>query len=186
MSPVRSALVATHLGCLCSYGLVPEGSFDACCVPADTGSHPLISDGLPGCPYRMASYLEEDIAEVDPAFGVQLHHSRFIECIGAPESAQLLGRSPAEWVQTMDKQDVMAAALQLQRDAGLMASNLQVLGQYVTSLRGDVGGAPISLRSETLPVGCGQRRGPGTPGALCSHPGDSYGLVATTDSCVIL
>ena len=28
----------------------------------------------------------------------------------------------------------MAADLQLQRDAALMASNLQVLGQYVTSL----------------------------------------------------
>ena len=28
----------------------------------------------------------------------------------------------------------MAAAVQLQRDAGPMASNLQVLGQYVTSL----------------------------------------------------
>ena len=28
----------------------------------------------------------------------------------------------------------MAAAMQLQRDAALMASNLQVLGQYVTSL----------------------------------------------------
>ena len=34
----------------------------------------------------------------------------------------------------MDKQDAMAATLQFQRDAGLMASNLQVLGQYVTSL----------------------------------------------------
>ena len=28
----------------------------------------------------------------------------------------------------------MAAALELQRDAGLMTSNLQVLGQYVISL----------------------------------------------------
>ena len=74
------------------------------------------------------------MAEVDPAFRVQLHHPHFLECIGAPESARLLGRSPVEWVQTMDRQDVMAAALQLQRYAGLMASNLQVLGQYVTSL----------------------------------------------------
>ena len=71
----------------------------------------------------MTSYLEEDISEVDPVFGVQLHHPRFLECIGAPESARLLGHSPAEWVQTIDKQDVMAAALQFQRDAGLMASN---------------------------------------------------------------
>ena len=34
----------------------------------------------------------------------------------------------------MTRQDAMVAALQLQHDAGLMASNLQVLGQYVTSL----------------------------------------------------
>ena len=72
----------------------------------------------------MTSYWEEDFAEVDPAFGVQLHHPRFLECIGAPESARLLGRPPAEWVRTMDRQDVMVAALQLQRDAGLMVSNL--------------------------------------------------------------
>ena len=82
----------------------------------------------------MTSYRDEAVAEVDPSFGVQLHHPRFIECIGAPESARLLGRSLTEWVQTMDRQDIMAAALQLQQDAGLMASNLQVLGQYVMSL----------------------------------------------------
>ena len=35
------------------------------------------------------------------------------------------------WIQIKDRQDVLAAALRLQRDAGLMASNLQVLGQYV-------------------------------------------------------
>ena len=70
---------------------------------------------------------------MDLAFGVQLHHPRFFECIKAPKSARLLGCSLAEWVQTMDRQDAMAAALQLQRDADLMTSNW-FLGQYVTSL----------------------------------------------------
>ena len=111
-----------------------EGPFDAYCESSDAGSHPLISTGLPGCPYRMTSYRLEDVADVDPAFGVQLHHPRFLECIGAPESARLLGCSPAEWVWMMYRQDVIAAVLQLQRDAGLMASNLQVLDQYVMSL----------------------------------------------------
>ena len=69
-----------------------EGPFDAYCVPSDTRSHPLILNGLPGCLYRMTSYLEEDVAEVVPAFGVQLHHARFLKCSGAPESARLLGR----------------------------------------------------------------------------------------------
>ena len=34
----------------------------------------------------------------------------------------------------MNHQDVLVAALELQRDAGLMASNLSVLSQYVTSV----------------------------------------------------
>ena len=74
------------------------------------------------------------MADIDPTFGVQLHHPRFLECIGAPESARLLGRSPAKWVQVMKCQDVLVAALELQRDAGLMASNLSALNQHVTSL----------------------------------------------------
>ena len=34
----------------------------------------------------------------------------------------------------MDREDAVAAALQLQHDAGVMTSNLQVLDQFVTSL----------------------------------------------------
>ena len=34
----------------------------------------------------------------------------------------------------MDREDAVTAALQLQHDAGLITSNLQVLGQFVTSL----------------------------------------------------
>ena len=56
-----------------------------------TGDHLLISDGLPGCPYRMTSYARADF--VDPAYGLQLHHHRFLEYIGAPESARLLNRA---------------------------------------------------------------------------------------------
>ena len=36
--------------------LCREGPFDAYGAPSDTGDHPLISKGLPGCPYRMTSY----------------------------------------------------------------------------------------------------------------------------------
>ena len=111
-----------------------EGPFDAFTEPADTSDHPLISLGLTGCPYRMTTYREEDIAQMDAAFGMQLHHPGFLECIGASESARLLGRPPAEWLQVMDRQDVLVAAMQLQRDATLMASNITVLSQYVTSL----------------------------------------------------
>ena len=129
----------------------------------ETESHPLISEGLPGCPYRMTSYRKQDIAEVDPAFGVQLHHPRFLECIGAPESAHLLGRSPAEWIRSIDKQDAISAALQLQHDAGLMASNLQVLGQIrdVSQLY-VIGSHEVGIRAEDIPRRGDRRRSPGT------------------------
>ena len=41
---------------------------------------------------------------------------------------------PGHWVQTMDREDAVAAALRLQQDAGIMTTNLQVLDQFVTSL----------------------------------------------------
>ena len=98
------------------------------------GDLPLISEGLPGCLYRMTSYECAEVADVDPAYGLQLHHPRFLEYVGARESARLLTRAPGHWVQTMDREEAVTAALQLQHDAGLITSNLQVLGQFVTSL----------------------------------------------------
>ena len=58
-----------------------EGSFDAYCAPLDTGDHPLVSTGLPGCPYRMTSYAGTNAADVNPAYGIQIHHPRFLEFI---------------------------------------------------------------------------------------------------------
>ena len=43
---------------------------------------------------------------------------------GLPNRPGLLSCSPAEWIQVMDRQDVLVAALELQRDAGLMASKM--------------------------------------------------------------
>ena len=57
---------------------------------------------------------------------MQLHHPRFLKCVGAPESARLLTRSPSHWVANLDRDNAVWAALQLQ--------HLQVLGQFVTSL----------------------------------------------------
>ena len=87
------------------------------------------------CPYRITSYTDPTIADTDPAFGIQLHHPQFLEFIGAPESARLLFRYLAFWVQHMDPEDAVGAAVNLQRDAGLMSSNLQILCQCVTSLQ---------------------------------------------------
>ena len=124
-----------------------EGPFDAYCAPMDTGDLPLVSTGLPGCPYRITSYTGLAVADTDPAYGIQMHHPRFLEFIGAPESAHLLYRSPAFWVQNMDREDAVAAAVNLQRDAGLMSSNLKILSQFVTSLQ------RMSLEVLSLAVG---------------------------------
>ena len=59
-----------------------EGPFDAYCAPLDTGDHPLVSTGLPGCPYRMTSYAGTNVADLNPAYGIQVHHPRFLELIG--------------------------------------------------------------------------------------------------------
>ena len=71
-----------------------EGPFDQYCAPADTGEPPMTPTGMPGCLYRMTSCESAEVADVDPAYGLQLQHPRFLEFVGAPESAHLLTRSP--------------------------------------------------------------------------------------------
>ena len=66
-----------------------------------------------------------------PAYGIQLHDPRLLEYVGAPESARLLSRSPEYW---LHHEKTLSAALQLQHDAGLILSNVQVLQQFVTAL----------------------------------------------------
>ena len=88
-----------------------------------------------GCPFRMTSCDEENSGpDFLPAYGVQLHDQRLLEYIGAPESAWLLSRSPEYWVHHMGREKTLSAALQLQHDAGLILSNVQVLQQLVTAL----------------------------------------------------
>ena len=82
----------------------------------------------------MTSYDEEQSGpDLTPAYGVQLHDPRLLEYLGAPESARLLTRSPEYWVHHMGREKTLSAALQLQHDAGLILSNVQVL-QLVTAL----------------------------------------------------
>ena len=83
-----------------------EGPFDAYSYLMDTGDSPLVTTGLPGCPYRITSYTGPAVADTNPAFGMQLHHPPFLEFIGAPESARLLYHSPAFWIQRLGEEDV--------------------------------------------------------------------------------
>ena len=116
-----------------------EGPFDA----------PHLLDNLLGCQYRMTSYDNTDMTEVDPAYGLQLHHPRFLEYVGAPESTRLLSRPPGYWLHHMDWEQAVSAALRLQPDAGLMMSNLQV---FVTTLN--------RMSSEVMRLAFGQEQYP--------------------------
>ena len=90
-----------------------EGPFEVLLGASDVGKVPMVLNSLLGCPYRMTSY---DRAE---AYGLQLriYHPRFLEYVGAPESARLLTRPPGHWVRTMESEEAVMAALQLQHDA---------------------------------------------------------------------
>ena len=114
------------------------------------GAAPHVLDNLPGCQYRMTSYDNADRKEVGPA--CNCNDPRFLEYVGAPELACLLSRSPGYWLHHMDREQAVSAALQMQHNAGLMMSNLQVLGQFVTSLN--------RMSSEVMRLAFGQEQYP--------------------------
>ena len=74
-----------------------EGPFNPDTTPMDTEDSPLITASMPGCPFWMTSYTGPAMADADTSYGLQLHHPRFLEFIGAPESARLLNQSPSFW-----------------------------------------------------------------------------------------
>ena len=114
----------------------------------DMEDGPLLETGLPGCPFRFTPYNGQPFADVNPASGLQLHHPRFLEFVGAPRSARLLYHSPTFWVDQLGKEQAMAAAVNLQRDAGIMLSNLQILSQFAMSLS--------RMSSDMMDLGLGQ------------------------------
>ena len=114
--------------------LLSAGGGDLCRRSAyGFGRRPL-ETGLPGCPYRFSESAGLPFSDGNPAYGLQLHHPRFLEFVGAPESARLLDCSPTFWVDRLGKEQAMEAAINLQRDAGIMLSNLQILSQFATVL----------------------------------------------------
>ena len=107
-----------------------EGPFDVHQDASVLGASPRVLNSLPGCQYRMTTYDEDNnSSDFFPAYGIHLHDPRLLEYVGAPEPARLLSRSPEYWLHHMGRERTLAAALQLQHDAGLILSNLQVLGQ---------------------------------------------------------
>ena len=112
-----------------------EGPFETSEVPSTSAQAPWIIDSLPGCQYRMTSFDERDShADLDPTYGIHLHDPRMMEYMGAPESAQLLGRTPEYWLEYMGHERTVAAALRLHDDASLIMTNVQGMAQFVTGL----------------------------------------------------
>ena len=109
-----------------------EGPFDVHQEWPVSGASPRVLDGMRGCQYRMTSYDQDSEGpDFSPAHGVQLHDPWLLEYVGALESARLLSRSPEYWWTTWIMRKRLG--LQLQHDAGLLLSNVQVLQQLVTS-----------------------------------------------------
>ena len=112
-----------------------EGPFDVHQDCSTSGASPRVLDSMRGCQYRMTSYDEENGGpDFNPAYRIHLHDPRLLEYVGAPKSARLLSRSTEYWLHHMGREKTLSAVLQLQHDAGLILSNVQVLQQFVTSL----------------------------------------------------
>ena len=153
-----------------------EGPFDAFTEPSNTSDRPLISFGLTRCPYRMMTYREEDVAQMDTAFGMQLHHPRFLECIGAPESARLLGRPQAEWPPRRPRcSDAVAAG----RRTNVFESDCPQPICGVTASNVD-GGYAVGVWSGILPLTIDRRCYAGAMGPLRFHSDGGHGFMAST------
>ena len=91
----------------------PEVWSSAIACPMDTEDSPLLETGLLGCRYRFTSCSGSASSDLNPAFGLQLHHPQFLEFVSAPESARLLYRSPTFWVDQLGEEQERTAAVNL-------------------------------------------------------------------------
>ena len=88
----------------------------------------------PGCAFRNTTYRVSDYAEPVGDYGLPLNHPRFVEWIRVPQSAGLIELSGRQWVSKLSRDQAIMAAVHLQRDVGLMQTNVDVFDQYALSL----------------------------------------------------
>ena len=118
----------------CEPDLSREGPFDVYQHSSESGTSPRVLDSLPGCQYRMTSYDEANSRpDMSPAYRIHLHDPQLLEYVSAPVSARL-SRTPEYWLHHMGRERTLAAVLQLQHDAGLILSNIQVLGGHARGI----------------------------------------------------
>ena len=78
--------------------------------------HPRIGDYAGGCAFRCATHRISDFAPPSGEFGLPLHHPRFLEWVGAPEFARLMGPRPDAWFRSLTCTQSIDAAHQSHRD----------------------------------------------------------------------
>ena len=59
-------------------------------------------------------------------YGLPMHHPRFLEWIGIPQSASLLEIGGAWWLDNLLRDQAITAAVHLQRDVGLMSKIIEL------------------------------------------------------------
>ena len=160
--------------------------------PMDTEDSPLVTTGLPGCPYRIMAYNGPVLSDMNPAFGLQLHHPRFLEFIGAPDSAWLLYHSPSFWVDRLGEECVMAAAVNLQfsqfdtslhRMSSEMMSNGIGRAVFPAADIADLSSAPRAPRAAKYMAAMGLWRPQTGPGDLRPVPASSCNICMKCQYC---
>ena len=89
-----------------------------------------------GCAFRNTTYRDSNHAAPLGDYGLPMHHPRFLEWIGVPQLAGLIEIGSGQWLNKLSRDQAITAAVHLQRDVGLMHTNLDVLDQYTLSLQG--------------------------------------------------
>ena len=67
----------------------------------------------PGCAFRNTTYHASDYAAPVGDYGFPLHHPRFVEWIGVPQSAGLIQFSGSQWVDKLSRDQAVTAAVHL-------------------------------------------------------------------------
>ena len=89
-----------------------------------------------GCAFRNTTYCDSNYTTPSGEYGLPMHHPRFLQWIGVPQSASLLEIGGGRWLDNLSRDQDITAAFHLQRDVGLMQTNIDVLDQYTLSLQG--------------------------------------------------
>ena len=142
----------------------PDGESSPVAPPMDMEDSPLLEMGLPGYPFRFTLYDGPHFEDGNPWFLV---------FVGAPRPARLLYRSPPFWVDQLGKEQAMAAAVNLHRDAGIMLSNFQILSQFATSLS--------RMSSEMMDLGIGRWLVSGSASGAAGQVHVGHGPMAPSD-----